>query len=687
MAVEIASAYVSISPSTVGFGRSLNRQVGGYGVSAGRLAGARFGSGFGRAAAVGIGRATVAIGAIGLALVGTTMKKGYDRLATIQSATAGLTVMLGDAGKAAEIVATTLALVKGTPFSLDQFTGAASQLIAFNVSAKKIPGVLTAIADAAAVMGGKPETVDRLTRSFGQMAAIGNVQLEDLWQITEAGVPALAILANAYNVPTKQMKKMITAGAVPSTKAIDILTKGIEKGSRGIAGTTKPLGGLAKNLGKTLPGAVANAGIAIARLGASILKPFSPQIVKLADQFSATLDRIGALDFGKMGKSLWGTILTIGKALAPLGKDIGKLFADLGPSLGDLVAQAMPTFLAITKDVHRLWLTIGPAVTTVIDGVVRLASSAMKAYRGDWAGAFAGMAKSPVAVGLAVLGVVLLIKRIVTTINAAKAAWIAFKALQAGGSVATGAGAAGAAGQAAGAAVPGAATAAGVGILSIAGPMTLFVGTLSAAAIGISLLIKPGGLFDELEKKSLEAAGGVKKLNPPMADLIPKFPVVTSLSQKSGDSFHGLGLQAHTAGSKVGGLNMNLHSVPESTRATVKVAVHDSALAALHSELSQLAGHTFTVPVKVARHAAGGYFTSAHAGIVAEAGPEYVINPRKPNARALVAAAASDVGMGGGSGVVYNIAATINNDLDVVKLAQRLEQLRRARARALGATT
>ncbi len=57
--------------------------------------------------------------------------------------------------------------------------------------------------------------------------------MEDINRIADTGVNALAILANAFDVTTEEMRDMISEGAVPAAEAIDILTTGIVEGSEG----------------------------------------------------------------------------------------------------------------------------------------------------------------------------------------------------------------------------------------------------------------------------------------------------------------------------------------------------------------------------------------------------------------------------------------------------------------------
>lgn len=286
-------------------------------------------------------------GGIGLALGGIlgvgaakALSSGFERAANLEDAQRAFAVLLKDAEKAKALTDQILTVVTGTPFKLDQFAQAASQLLAFNVAAEDVPTILTAIGDAAAVQGGRAgEFVDRLVRTFGQIQTAGKVTTEDLNQIAEAGVPAFAILGNALGVTTEDLRKLITDGAIPAQTAIDALVSGIENGSDGINGTTSAVGGLAKSLGTTLRGSLANFNTAIARLGAGIITAFGPILTKALAAGTAAIDLLGAaLKSLAIAVTDNFVVRALGDAFEALGAQIKKAQAALKPVF-DFLAQ------------------------------------------------------------------------------------------------------------------------------------------------------------------------------------------------------------------------------------------------------------------------------------------------------------------------------------------------------------
>ena len=341
----IAEAYVSLVPSFKGGSSGISKALGDSPDKAGVVAGNRFTGAFG--GVVGKLAGIAAIAGVGVA-IGATLKAGLDRVTTIQNASVSLTTILGSQAKAADFTAQILKTVQGTPFSLDQFVNAGRNLVAFGVDAKKVPGYLTAIGDAAAASGKGAEGVNILVTALGQIQAKGRVQGDELLQLSEAGIPALAILANHFGVTTTAMSSMVSKGAVPAKEAIQALTDGIENGTTGIAGVTPKLGGQMIALRQTFTGALGGFKTALARLGAGVVGPLLDPMTAGLNKATSIVDKATAI-VGPAVKSVLGSVSSaasgISAVLAPVSTDVKLFFAvlsgapigALGPYAGEVI--------------------------------------------------------------------------------------------------------------------------------------------------------------------------------------------------------------------------------------------------------------------------------------------------------------------------------------------------------------
>ncbi len=355
--MNVGYATLQVIPSLRGVDKQiqsqLGPQVGAAGQKAGQAAGQGFASKFGSAVsgiassvASTVTNTLAAAGTAGGALLGASLVKGFDRFTAIENATQSLTVTLGSAAGAGELLKGVLDTVRGTPFSLDQFATGAQRLAGMGVEAAKIPHFLDAIGNAASTQGrNADEFVSRLIRVFGQIQAQGRVMGQDILQISETGVNALAVLGNHFGLTTEQMRDMISRGAVPAQEALDVLADGILNGSDGVAGATVALGGQMEALGTTLTGTIANFGAALGRLGANIIEPLAP-IVKTG--LSAAIELFDALGehVAGFGDSLEGRFPIFDRFfqfLSDSADDIGPIvdkLKELAPALAPLIGIA-----------------------------------------------------------------------------------------------------------------------------------------------------------------------------------------------------------------------------------------------------------------------------------------------------------------------------------------------------------
>jgi len=353
----------------------------------GERSGRDFAASFGRVVQGSLG----AVGLAGGAFFATSLFRGFQRLTTIQDATASLTVALGSATEAAAVLGDVLDVVTGTPFNLDQFATAASNMISFGIEAEKVPGYLTAIGEAAATRGSRAnEFAQRLSTTFGQISVQGRVMGEDLLSLQSTGVDALRILGNSFGVTTTEIRKMVSEGAVPAGEALDILSEGILNGSTGVNGATVAFAGTMERLRDTLTGSIGGFKSATARLGLAVIDPIQGALTAgfnagtdVINKFNKTINEtLGGLSESEGFKDFVEFIGTIpeqidplierlsglGPALAPLGAafgalGLGSLGALLGPFGGFLqiigpVTAAVIAFVAATPEIRSQVLPI-----------------------------------------------------------------------------------------------------------------------------------------------------------------------------------------------------------------------------------------------------------------------------------------------------------------------------------------
>ncbi|EHC6225207.1 tape measure protein [Listeria monocytogenes serotype 1/2a] len=205
------------------------------------------------------------------------------RVDTIDTATKSLTVLTGSA-KDAQLVMTDLtSAIDGTPIALDAVALGAKKMVAAGMKAANVKPVFTAIADAAYGVGNGSESIDQMTDAISALQASGVAYADDINRLVDAGVPAWQILANSTGKSVGEMKKYVSEGSLESTKAIAMLTKGIEEGTTGMAGNTAKMAGLAKTAGNTISGSFANMKTAAVKSLANIAENLKGPIIQALD--------------------------------------------------------------------------------------------------------------------------------------------------------------------------------------------------------------------------------------------------------------------------------------------------------------------------------------------------------------------------------------------------------------------
>lgn len=263
--------------------------------------------GMAKIAALGLGTAFGAI-AVGAATM------GIKTASNLQQADIGFTTMLGSGAKAKAFLNTLQTFAAATPFEFPDLVRASQRLLAMGVASKNVVPYMTSIGDAVAGLGGGPELIGQVTTAIGQMSAKGKVQSGELLQLTEAGIPALKILADQFHVSTTKMQDMVTKGLVPADKALPLLMKGLETGTK----TTASFGGMMEKQSHTMAGTWSTLMDTINMGLANTLKPLVPIISAI---IPAVTNRLGGA-FTALAKGLkaaMGLFQTIGGGLTALG--------------------------------------------------------------------------------------------------------------------------------------------------------------------------------------------------------------------------------------------------------------------------------------------------------------------------------------------------------------------------------
>lgn len=159
------------------------------------------------------------------------------------------TTMLGNADQAKSLMNDMVTLAAKTPFSLQDVSSGAKQLLAFQVPANEVVDTLTRLGNIAA---GLSVPLSRINLVYGQVKAKGKLMGDDLRQFTEAGIPMVAELAKKFGTTTAEISKMVSAGKIGFNDVKDVLFSMTNEGGMFF--------NLMEKQSKSLSGQIANLG-------------------------------------------------------------------------------------------------------------------------------------------------------------------------------------------------------------------------------------------------------------------------------------------------------------------------------------------------------------------------------------------------------------------------------------------
>lgn len=346
-----------------------------------------------------LGRLAGPLGLAGLAV--SIVKVGVGVADFTQKSQISFETMLGSAEKARTLLSDILAFAKQTPFAFPDLVSSAQRLLAFGISADNIVVTLRALGDAAAGAGKGIEAVQQIATVIGQIQSKGKLQGDELLQLSEAGIPALRILANQAGVTADVFSSRVTAGIVDADTAISGLIDGIEHGTTGVNGATVAFGGLLDKI-KTSGGWTAtldSAKSGFRNMSEAITKSAVPAFTELLQTGTGVMHMVTTVAGGF--NALPGPVRDATLAFVTLQvaqKLLGTGFSELGGSLRGTFTQYLEATRANFDLLGRQASTTRVLVTSLGPAARATGAALWSAFGGP-----VGLAIAGISIGLGAL--------------------------------------------------------------------------------------------------------------------------------------------------------------------------------------------------------------------------------------------------------------------------------------------
>jgi tape measure domain-containing protein len=222
----------------------------------------------------------------------------------------------------------------------------AQQLLAAQIKPEAILPILRGIDAALAATGDASEhTAERIARAFAQIAAKGRLSMEEINQLTDAGVPALRIIQQELGLTSTQMSELMegkrtVGGAQALAALVNGLTRNFGELRKELMNT--PVGQLS-NLQDNLNRILTSAGTPLSRALVDILKGVNEQLTRMAQ--SGELEPLAR----SLAKSLQD-LAAVGMSLLKVAQSLLSALAALPEPLRNIavgaIALAGPAALA-----------------------------------------------------------------------------------------------------------------------------------------------------------------------------------------------------------------------------------------------------------------------------------------------------------------------------------------------------
>lgn len=301
-----------------------------------------------------------------------SMSMSLQSLAAREMVAAGEAASVGDAfesagGRAAELLEWTQQLAIQSPFSQEGVTAALRMAMNYGFTTEEAQRLTRATIDFAAATGAGTGAMESISRAFGKMRSTGKASMESINMLVDAGVPAMGILADAFNMSGDELTRAFQRGEITADAAIEAITASLEGDFGGAAArTTNTLGGLISSLEDMKE-------IGLRNLFGGVFEAAQPALVSMAgtlmDNVVPALDNVGQL----LGNTIAPFFSTIATYVGPMLSLAGAI-AEI--ATGDSVS-GMQNLQTAVMDIGKALGMDPSSILTLVQNVSKLATGDM----------------------------------------------------------------------------------------------------------------------------------------------------------------------------------------------------------------------------------------------------------------------------------------------------------------------
>ncbi|MBO1002670.1 phage tail protein [Pseudogracilibacillus auburnensis] len=179
----------------------------------------------------------------GFQLIKNSMDGAFSRIDTMERFEQVMTTMTGSSEKANAVMKSISDTFTGTSYGLEVATKATQDFVNSNMDVDKAAETVAAWGDAVSFYGdGSSETFASVSNALADMTSNGTVQMDAMNRLTEAGIPAMQIYADATNQSVEDVADAMEKGELDAESFTNVMNNALQNGTEnfeGIAGAAK----------------------------------------------------------------------------------------------------------------------------------------------------------------------------------------------------------------------------------------------------------------------------------------------------------------------------------------------------------------------------------------------------------------------------------------------------------------
>jgi tape measure domain-containing protein len=309
--------------------------------------------------------------------------KSIRAAADMETTSTAMTVLIGDAQKAADLIGRIKKLGAETPFEFPELATAGKTLLALGERAADVPDTLRRIGD---VASGVAAPIGEIAELYGKARTDGTLFAETINQLTGRGIPIIREFANILGKPESEIKKLAEAGKI-TFPLLDQAFRNMTASGGQFYRMTAEQAGTVNGLLSTLGDSVGELFLAFGQPFNDAFRPLLQDAIGLAGQLKPMVDRMGVAA-GSVMATMRNFVMEAEKGsglAAVLGEKLKEAFALAGealmipigaigaamPAIGDAFLAALtPGVMWLSKSMEAAALRMGSVLSEVLADAV-----------------------------------------------------------------------------------------------------------------------------------------------------------------------------------------------------------------------------------------------------------------------------------------------------------------------------